>query len=97
MTTSYPPIHPVEILKEEFLGPLGVSAAELARALRVPSNRIIRLLNGQAAVTPDTALRLARALRTTLEFWLNLQSRFDPDTATDATGRFDDITPIFAA
>lgn len=97
MTTSYPPIHPGEILKEEFLGPLGVSAAELARALRVPSNRIIRLLNGQAALTPDTALRLARALRTTPEFWLDLQSRFDLDTATDATGRIDDITPIFAA
>lgn len=92
--TTYSPIHPGEILKEEFLEPLGVSAAEVARALHVPPNRITRLINGQAAVTPDTALRLARALRTTPEFWLNLQSRFDLDTAKDAGGRFDEITPI---
>jgi addiction module HigA family antidote len=93
----YDPIHPGEILREEFLRPLGVSAAELARAVRVPANRVTRLLNGQAAVTPDTALRLARALRTTPEFWLALQARFDLDTTTDAVGRFDDITPIVPA
>lgn len=95
--TSHPPIHPGEILKEEFPGPPGVRAVELVRALRVASNRITRLLNGQAAVAPETALRLARALCTTPEFWLDLQSRFDLDTATGATGRFDDMTPTFAA
>lgn len=97
MTKAYDPIHPGEILKEEFLGPLGVSAAQLARAIRVPANRVTRLINSQVAVTPDTALRLARALRTSPEFWLNLQLRFDLDTACDASGKFDDIAPIIAA
>jgi antitoxin HigA-1 len=97
MTTKYDPIHPGEILKEEFLDPLGVSAAALARAIRVPPNRVTRLINGQAAVTPDTALRLARALRTTPEFWLNLQLRFDLDTAADASGSMDGIAPVVAA
>jgi addiction module HigA family antidote len=63
----------------------------------VPPNRVTRLINGQASVTPDTALRLARALRTTPEFWLNLQLRFDLDTAADAGGSFDNIAPIVAA
>jgi len=97
MATKYDPIHPGEILKAEFLDPLGISAAELARAIRVPSNRVTRLIHGQAAVTPDTALRLARALRTTPQFWLNLQQRFDLDTAADAGGLFHDIAPIVAA
>jgi addiction module HigA family antidote len=97
MTAKYAPIHPGEILKEEFLDPLGTSAAALARAIRVPPNRITRLINGQAAITPGTALRLARALRTTPEFWLNLQLRFDLDTAADAGGSLDDIAPIIAA
>jgi addiction module HigA family antidote len=87
MPTKYEPIHPGEILSTEFLDPLGVSATELARAIHVPPNRVTRLINGQAAVTPDTALRLARALRTTPEFWLNLQMRFDRDAggAMDAS------------
>ncbi|MCW5723697.1 MAG: HigA family addiction module antidote protein [Maricaulaceae bacterium] len=97
MTAKYEPIYPGEILKVEFLDPLGVSAAELARAIRVPPNRVTRVINGQAAITPDTALRLARALRTTPEFWLNLQQRFDLDMAADAGGRFNDIAPIIAA
>lgn len=97
MTTKYDPIHPGEILKEEFLDPLGASASGFARAIRVPSNRVTRLINGQSAVTPDTALRLACALRTTPEFWLNLQMRYDLDTAADRGGVFDDIKPIVAA
>ena len=97
MTTKYDPIHPGEILGKEFLDPLDVSATEFARAIHVPPNRVTRLINGQAAVTPDTALRLARALSTTPEFWLNLQLRFDLDMAVDAGGSFDDITPIIAA
>ncbi|MAD36770.1 MAG: addiction module antidote protein, HigA family [Tistrella sp.] len=96
MPTKYEPIHPGEILSTEFLDPLGVSATELARAIHVPPNRVTRLINGQAAVTPDTALRLARALRTTPEFWLNLQMRFDLDMAADAGGVMDDIQPIVA-
>lgn len=97
MAKKYDPIHPGEILMEEFLAPLGVSAAELARAIAVPANRITRLVNGQSAVTPDTALRLSRALRTTPEFWLHLQLRFDLDTASDASGGLSGISPIVAA
>lgn len=97
MTTKYDPIHPGEILDKEFLEPLGVSAAKLARAIHVPTNRVTRLINGQAGITPDTALRLARALRTTPEFWLNLQLRFDLDTANEAGGCLNDIVPIAAA
>lgn len=97
MMTKYDPIHPGEILYEEFLRPLGVSAAELARRIHVPTNRITRLVRGQVSVTPDTALRLARALRTTPEFWLNLQLRFDLDVANDAGACLKDIDPIVAA
>ena len=97
MTDKYDPIHPGEILQKEFLEPLGVSAAKLARTIHVPTNRVTRLIRGQAAVTPDTALRLARALRTTPEFWLNLQLRFDLEMASDSGGCLNDIAPIVAA
>ncbi|MGF1463345.1 MAG: HigA family addiction module antitoxin [Maricaulaceae bacterium] len=97
MNPPYDPIHPGEILGKEFLEPLGVSAAHLARAIHVPTNRVTRLMRGQASVTPDTALRLARALRTSPEFWLNLQLRFDLDTAQDAAANMVEITPIVAA
>lgn len=96
MTNRYEPIHPGEILQEEFLTPLKISAAALARAIHVPTNRVTRLINGQAAVTPDTALRLARVLTTTPEFWLNLQTRYDLDVATDNAGAYDDIKPLAA-
>ena len=97
MAKKYDPIHPGEVLKEEFLGPLGVNAAEFARVIRVPPNRVTRLINGQSTVTPDTALRLARALRTTPEFWLNLQLRYEQDSVADAGGPFDEISPIVEA
>ena len=96
MTDKYPSIHPGEVLGKEFLEPLHVSAAEFARTIRVPTNRVTRILRGQSAITPDTALRLARALRTTPEFWLNLQVRFDLDGANDAGKSMDDIRPIVA-
>ena len=69
-------IHPGEHLAEE-LGELGMSAAELARKLGVPTNRITGILNGQRAVTGDTALRLAHFFGTSAEFWLNLQSLYE--------------------
>ena len=97
MAKKLPPIHPGEILREEFLEPLGLNASALARAIRVPSNRVTRLMNGQASVTPDTALRFARALRTTPIFWLNLQTRYDLDVAQDSADDFRDIKPIVAA
>jgi addiction module HigA family antidote len=71
------PIHPGEILKEEFLVPLGVSARALALSLGVPVNRVTGIINGQRSVTGDTALRLSLCLGTTPEFWMNLQSAYD--------------------
>lgn len=77
MTRDIPPIHPGEILLEEFLKPLGISQNALARALRVPPDRINAIVQGKRSITADTALRLARALGTTPQFWLNLQARYD--------------------
>jgi len=83
MITPLPPVHPGEILREEYLGPLGMSAGALARRLRVPRTRIERLASEQTAITPDTALRLAKAFGTSPEFWMNLQSAYDLKTAAE--------------
>jgi addiction module HigA family antidote len=72
-----PPLHPGEVLKEEFLEPLGMSAYALAKALHVPVNRITAILAGERAISADTALRLARFFGTTAEFWINLQGGHD--------------------
>ena len=80
------PIHPGEHLSEE-LRALGMSAAELARNLRVPTNRVTQVLNGQRAITGDTALRLAHFFGTTPEFWLNLQSLYELRVAQRKAGR----------
>nr|WP_316652806.1 HigA family addiction module antitoxin [uncultured Gellertiella sp.] len=71
------PVHPGEILREEYLLPLGLSAGGLARELKVPRTRIERLVAETTTVTVDTALRLARFFRTSPEFWLTLQTRYD--------------------
>jgi addiction module HigA family antidote len=81
-----PPVHPGEYLREEYLAPLGLSAYELARRLNVPRTRIERLVREETGMTPDTALRLARHLGTTAEFWLNLQTLFDLTRAEAASG-----------
>ena len=78
-----PPIHPGEILLEDFLRPLEISANKLARELRVPSNRIVKIVNGQRGITADTALRLARFFNMTPDFWMNLQSHYDLEKAQD--------------
>jgi antitoxin HigA-1 len=79
-------IHPGEHLAEE-LGELGMSAAELARQLDVPTNRITEILNGRRAITGDTALRLAHFFGTTAEFWLNLQSLYEIRRAQQKAGK----------
>ena len=79
-------IHPGEHLRKE-LQELGMSAAELARRLRVPTNRITAILNGRRAITGDTALRLAHFFGTTAEFWLNLQSLYEIRMAERRVGR----------
>ena len=72
-----PPIHPGEILREEFLIPLALTANALALALKVPASRINEIVLERRAITPDTALRLARYFGTTADFWLNLQTAYD--------------------
>jgi addiction module HigA family antidote len=79
-------IHPGEHLAEE-LKELGMSAAELARKLDVPTNRVTGILNGQRAVTGDTALRLAHFFGTSAEFWLNLQSLYEIRLAQKKAGK----------
>lgn len=75
------PIHPGEILREEFLIPLEMSAHALSQAIRVPATRVNDVVNGRRGVTADTALRLARYFGNSAEFWLNLQAAYDLRTA----------------
>lgn len=78
MTESrLPPIHPGEILREEYLKPLTMSAGALAKHLNVPRTRIERLVSEETGVTPDTALRLARFFSTTPDFWMAMQTGYD--------------------
>ncbi len=79
-------IHPGEHLSEE-LEVLEMSAAELARRLKVPTNRVTSILNGQRAITGDTALRLAHFFRTSPEFWLNLQNLYELRLAEEKSGK----------
>ena len=79
-----PPLHPGEFLREEFMVPLGLSANALALALRVPATRISEIVNERRGITADTALRLGRYFRMTPEFWMNLQSQYDLESARDA-------------
>jgi addiction module HigA family antidote len=74
-------IHPGEILKEEFLIPLNVSANRLATHLGIPANRITSIINGTRGITGETAILLGHAFSTTPEFWLNLQARYELDRA----------------
>ncbi len=77
LPTDRPPIPPGEILQEEFLKPLGIGQRELARALGISYQRVNEIVRGKRAITPDTALRLARFFGTTPDVWLNLQRRVD--------------------
>ncbi len=79
------PIHPGEILREEFLVPLNMTANALAMALKVPSTRINDIVREKRAITPDTALRLARYFGSTAEFWINLQGAYDLRLAKQST------------
>lgn len=75
--THRPPTHPGEMLEEEFLKPLGITQTELADRIGVSFQRINTLVRGKRGITPDTALRLERALGMSADFWLNLQQRWD--------------------
>ena len=86
-TNKIRPIHPGEIIREEYLVPLQMTSHALAMALRVPAPRINDIVRERRAITPDTALRLARYFDTTAQFWLNLQSSFDLKQAEKQAGR----------
>jgi antitoxin HigA-1 len=77
------PIHPGEILREEFLKPLGMSMNKLADKLQVPANRITQIVDGRRSITGETALRLARYFGTSAEFWLGMQKDYDLQVARD--------------
>ena len=81
-----PPIHPGEILQEEFLGPFGISQYRLAKDTSVSPRRINEIVRGTRAITADTALRLSRYFGTSERFWLNLQVRYDLELEKDRLG-----------
>jgi len=81
-----PPVHPGEILLEEFINPLGISQYRLAKELGVPAIRINQIVHNKRSVTADTALRLSRYFGTSERFWLNLQARYDLEVAKDRLG-----------
>ena len=78
-----PPIHPGEILMEEFLKPLGISQYKLAKDINVPARRINEIVHGKRSITADTALRLSRYFNLSERFWLNLQARYDLEVEKD--------------
>ena len=88
--------HPGEVLREEFLIPLGLSARALAKALSVPANRITEIMRGERDVSADTAIRLARYFRTDPRFWLNLQAAYDVSKA-QAENDYSKVRPRTAA
>ena len=81
---ALPPIHPGEILREDFIKPLDLSMNKLALVLRVPVTRIAEIVHGERSITADTALRLARYFDTSPQFWMNLQRDYDLHVAEDA-------------
>jgi len=87
MAKTLTPMHPGEVLREEFLVPLSMSAGALAKACGLPRTRIERIANEQTGITADTALRLAKALGTTAQLWLNLQNDYDLQIARHDLGR----------
>ena len=92
-----PPIHPGEILLEEFLKPLGISQYRLAQGLSVPPRRINEIVLGKRSISPDTALRLSRYFRLSDRFWINLQARYDLEIEKDKlAGRLEREVQIYA-
>ena len=86
MPQKLPPIHPGEILQEDFLIPLQISQYRLAKDISVPARRINEIVHGKRAVSADTALRLARYFGSSDRLWLNLQARYDLETEKDRLG-----------
>ena len=91
-TDKIEPIHPGEVLMEDFIGGFGISQNKLAVSIGVPPRRINEIVHGKRGITADTALRLARYFGTSAEFWINLQSHYELDRAEDIAG--DEISSI---
>ncbi len=93
-----PPIHPGEILHEDFMNPLGISMSRLAIDLRVPVTRISEIVHERRGITPDTALRLGRYFNTSARFWMNTQSSYDLEVVQDELQRTieRDVRPLVA-
>lgn len=92
------PVHPGEVLLEEFLKPMGLSQNRLALDIRVPARRINEIVHGKRRITPDTALRLAKYFDMSPQFWLGLQMDYDLDVAEDElAGRIDDEVRVYSA
>ena len=87
MTKKLKPMHPGEVLREEFLAPLNMSAGALAKTCGLPRTRIERIASEQTGITADTALRLGKALGTSAQLWLNLQTDFDIQVARRELGK----------
>ncbi|GAA1206754.1 HigA family addiction module antitoxin [Prauserella alba] len=99
MTTAptMPPVHPGEILKEEFLEPMGITAYRLAKAIGVDQTRLSQIITGRRSITADTGLRLSRFFGMSEGFWTGLQELYDRETARDALGdELEHIQPISA-
>ena len=93
--TNRVPTHPGEMLREEFLNPMGITQQELAAAIHVPYQRVNELVNGKRGVTPSTALRLAKFFNMSPDFWMNLQQRWDLFRAQQLeAGQLEMIQPI---
>lgn len=93
-----PPIHPGEILLEEFLEPMGISQYRLAKDISVPPRRINEIVHGKRAVSPDTALRLSRYFGLSERFWINLQGRYNLEVEKDRLkDRLDEEVRVLAA
>jgi addiction module HigA family antidote len=87
-----PPTHPGEVLREEFLIPLSLTAYTVARAIGVPRTRISKIIHERRAISADTAVRLGRFFRTSPEFWMNLQARYDLESVLDAHGAESEVS-----
>jgi addiction module HigA family antidote len=95
---TLPPMHPGEMLREEFLAPLGLTPGKVAKAAGIPRTRIERIVGEKVGISADTALRLGRVLGTSAEFWLNLQMRYDLLRAKTAlAGRLEAMPSLRAA
>ena len=81
---KFPPVHPGDVLAEEFLGPMGITQYRLAKSIAVPPRRINEIVQGKRAITADTALRLGRFFGMEAQFWMNLQSHYDLEVAQEA-------------